>query len=478
MDCEQIRVQLNALVDGQLDAALRATVESHLSECADCRTARDTLQSLDGVLSQALRPIGRQSTAVADRAVARWQAEQPVARPMRFEMRDSARFLAAAAAGFLVAAMLFGQRPHPKPPVIGPSVAETSIVASDQTKPAVARVVLATGPLLFKADAASDWETVPQSQIPNFACPSDSCLRTEAAALCELVTPDGGLVRLNEKTEIALPAADEIALVGGQLWCQSAKDSPLRMTAAKPAAAETTWTCATESESLASLPPDGAFRILAVSGVVDVATEGGQQSLTSGMSCTPTDGELSVRQSSDEFLLASRWMQPLMTREGHANPELTRRVDAMLARIGRAKVSFLLEQDLRNLGEYGALPMLRYVQTAKADAERDRRQTAMRILSDTAPIWMVPDLIALLEDGDAQIRSSAAGALVRLTRETQGLTAEDWQSDRSRWSAGVTGWQAWWTQNSVSCSLPPAGVPSRINTTPSSESAPLLKARN
>ncbi|MDZ4688392.1 MAG: zf-HC2 domain-containing protein [Planctomycetaceae bacterium] len=478
MDCEQIREQLNALVDGQLDAALRAGVESHLSECADCRTARDTLESLDGVLVQALGAVRRQSTAVADRAVARWQAELPVARPSRFEMRDAARSLAAAAVGFLLAALLFGQRPRPQQPVIGPTVTETPIAASEPTKPTVARVVLATGPLFFKPNAASDWETVPQSRIANFTCPSESGLRTEAATLCELVTPDGGHVRLNEKTEIALPSVDEIALVGGQLWCQSVKGSPLRMTAAQPAATETTWTCATESESLASLPPDGAFRILAVSGVVDVATERGQQSLTSGMACSPTAGELSVRQSSDEFLLASRWMQPLMTREGHNSPELSRRVDALLARIGRAKVSFLFEQDLRNLGEYGALPLLRYVQTAKADAERERRQTAMQILSDTAPIWMVPDLIALLEDADAFIRSSAAGALTRLTRETQGLTAEDWQSDRSRWAAGITGWQAWWTQHSVSCPLPPAGVPPRDNATPSPNSSPLLKARN
>jgi hypothetical protein len=292
--------------------------------------------------------------------------------------------------------------------------------------------------------------------------------------LCELSTPDGGQVRLNEKTEVCWPADDEIALVGGQLWCQSPQDHPLRMTAAASAKPETSWTCATGSESLASVSEEGSFRILAVGGAVDVTAGGTLHALTAGMVCASTAGEVSVRQSSEEYLLASRWMQPLITREGHDSPELTRRVDAMLARIGRAKISFLLEQDLRNLGEYGALPLLRFVQTANGEADRDRRQTAMRILADIAPIWMTPDLIALLEDADPNIRSAAATALTRLTRETQGLTTEDWRGDRTRWATGVAGWRTWWSHNSTSCTLPPSGVPTRGVM----ESPELLKARN
>jgi hypothetical protein len=295
-------------------------------------------------------------------------------------------------------------------------------------------------------------------------------LRTEAAAVCELSTADGCQVRLNEKTEVAWPAKDELQLIDGQIWCQTPIETSLRMTTAQ----ETQWTCTSGSESLASVSGTGSVRVLAVSGEVDVTAQGTRHPLRSGMTCVSANEEVSVRPSSEDFLLASRWMQPLLTREGHDNAELGRRVNAMLSQIGRTKNSFLLEQDLRNLGEYGALPLLRFVQTADAETERDRRQTAIRILTDTAPIWMVPDLIALLEDADPHIRGSAATALARLTRETQGLTADDWRGDRSRWAAGVSSWREWWTHHSVSCAPPPAGVSRQQD----AAQPGLIKARN
>lgn len=78
----------------------------------------------------------------------------------------------------------------------------------------------------------------------------------------------------------------------------------------------------------------------------------------------------------------------------------------------------------------------------------------MRILKDVAPIWMLPELIALLEDDDPAVRSNAAQALTRLTGETQGFEFNVWQSDRSQWSGGVLAWNEWWRQHRLSCSPP------------------------
>src|SRR5690606_40114537 len=155
---------------------------------------------------------------------------------------------------------------------------------------------------------------------------------------------------------------------------------------------------------------------------------------------------------------AERWMQPLLTLGGHGNPELLQRVDALLARIGRTKLAYLYEQDLRNLGEYGALPLLRFVQSEASPQEPDRRHTAMDILADTAPIWMVPDLVALLEDDDPAIRVASARGLARLTGTDQGKAPEKWAADPTELTAAVSQWRQWWQQHRFACPTPPAGI--------------------
>jgi hypothetical protein len=477
-DCSHTREQFGALIDGELTADEQTLVEAHVRVCADCRAALETLESLHGQLTATLQPLRERASAVADRALARWETVPAASPPRPVTAGGLGRYLAAAAAGFLLAAILFNMPPVSRQTVTVPAPAVDSAVDGSATESVAARVVLATGPLQFQAAPTEDWQTIPVEHLANFACPSDSRVRTESAALCELVTPRGDQLRLNEQTEIALSSQDAIELVGGQLWCRTSPDKSLRLTAVDGHQAETAWTCLPGSESLATKGTAGDVRILAVTGVVEVDAQGMRHSLPAGFSCRSTEIDVIARSSADEFLVASRWMQPLLTRAGHDNPELTRRVDDLLARIGRAKLSFLYEQELRNLGEYGTLPLLRYVQGATSNTDRGRRQTAMRIVADTAPIWMAPDLIALLEDADPEVRSLAAEGLARLTRETHGLSPDDWRGDRERWQPGVASWQAWWARHGTSCSLPPAGVSPNVREQPSTIPPDLLKVRN
>jgi hypothetical protein len=118
----------------------------------------------------------------------------------------------------------------------------------------------------------------------------------------------------------------------------------------------------------------------------------------------------------------------------------------------------LYEQDLRNLGEYAALPLLRFVQSQASQQDIERRHKAVSILADTAPIWMVPDLISLLEDDDAALRIAAARGLTRLTGTDQGIAVELWEGDPVERTAAISQWRQWWQHHRLACPAPPADL--------------------
>jgi anti-sigma factor RsiW len=50
MECEEIRQQLSAYHDGELDAGESDEVQDHLRLCADCARYRDDLEEIDSLL--------------------------------------------------------------------------------------------------------------------------------------------------------------------------------------------------------------------------------------------------------------------------------------------------------------------------------------------------------------------------------------------------------------------------------------------
>jgi hypothetical protein len=93
------------------------------------------------------------------------------------------------------------------------------------------------------------------------------------------------------------------------------------------------------------------------------------------------------------------------------------------------------------------LLLLRFVQSPQSREEPKRRQTVMRLSSDLAPSWTVPDLIALLADEDAEMRVFVATALQRLTCLDQGRPPTPWQDDLEKCAATLERWQKCWTNN-------------------------------
>jgi HEAT repeat protein len=144
-------------------------------------------------------------------------------------------------------------------------------------------------------------------------------------------------------------------------------------------------------------------------------------------------------------LLATRWIHPLLIQKGAQDPELKNRVDAMLARIGQTKLSSLYESEIRSLGAYCVLPLIRYLESPQSQADPARRQTAARIIADLATTWAIGDLIGLLKSEDGIVRRHAAAALQRLTEETHGTTPEQWQENLH--PETLEAWKAWWSEN-------------------------------
>jgi ferric-dicitrate binding protein FerR (iron transport regulator) len=481
MDCEQVLQQLSGLLDGALDQESVVLVEAHVAGCEMCRAQKESLTALDASLNRVFVAERSAADRVAAGVLARLSGAdpgngtpQPTGRPAASWQRVLG-YLIAAAAGFLLAVVWF--QPWQRPAIVDGLIAIDHVAGVDDVEgpssgehapapalEAVAHLVHTTGPIAYRPTSVSEWEQLDAAQLPVFGCPSDSSVRTAAGALAELKTPSGSRIRLNESSEVSFVSDEELELKQGQIWCRAAGDSPLRVVTSQGSAAPQTsdqiWTlaCPTSSEIVTSCSPVQPLQVVSAAGHVEVSAYGQQQTLSAGTFATLTNGGLEIRQSEPDLVEAQRWMQPLLTLGGHGNPELVQRVDALLARLGRTKLAYLYEQDLRNLGEYGALPLLRFVESAASRQEPERRHKAVGILADTAPIWMVPDLIALLEDDDPALRIAAARGLTRLTGTDHGLSPELWEGDPVERTAAVSQWRQWWQQHRSACPAPPANV--------------------
>jgi hypothetical protein len=135
-----------------------------------------------------------------------------------------------------------------------------------------------------------------------------------------------------------------------------------------------------------------------------------------------------------------RWMLPLMANNA---TEVEAFTQSVLAGVGGAKVGAFYESDLVQLGEPGAVPLLAFLKSTAADDRVEARQTAARVLSQTAGSSMTNDLIELLEDADPQVRVSIASALLRLTGEDQGIPPELWRDDLSELQPALSAWRQW-----------------------------------
>lgn len=432
MNCDEVRSQLSAWLDGEQDGDASAQTEAHLAACADCAAVLQELVRQEAKL----RRLFAADRAAADRLADRVLAEPSVAlRSFGFPLwRQALTAVFALAAGFLLALLL----PRPTPP----------LAASSAPTPAGAELVLATGAI--EVGDARGWRELAAGQTAPIGC----SLRTPEKVACELKFPQGAEIRLAGGTEVQLISAQQIKLAQGQLWSNvNASSQPFEVLGknARVAAKRSRFDFAER--------PDGAT-VTALEGSAQWSAGGRTAELAAGHRLRVADGKAETdRLSLDEMVHAESWLNELLRRKGPNDPELKQRVECLFAQIGQSKMDYLREDELRILGESCVLPLLRYVQGPESQGNPEKRRLACRLVADLAPTWAIGDLIGLLEDPDPKVKSSAAAGLKRLTGQTQGLEPPQWSSaSPEACGAAQDGWRQWWQRNQFRCPSSPDEV--------------------
>jgi hypothetical protein len=476
--CLDIQSHLSTWLDGELAGDVSEVVRDHLAECSECRAFAEALQQLDTTFEK--------SAAIHNEAVARIAvnvlssiANDRTSGPevlkdahhtplksdvLRPDTPQRARPLAesvtpflipfvTAAAGFLLAWMIFAPSSHAvvtneePPPAINVQEPEPPPV-----EPSVARLVAATGSVECRPPGQADWSVL--SEKTSARCSRGTKVRTAAGVRCELETEDHCTIRLNEGTELAIRSPREIELCSGEVWCRSTSDVELQVVAvsrqhvASSAKLPFCFTCPANGSLMSEVDPQGRCRIQSATGDVDVSLGETKRRLKRGEIARFDKGQLIIEPHHADSLLATSWMQPLLVLKGHDSPELGDRVNRLLANLGRSKLDNLYEDEIRSMGDYAVLPLLRFVQSESSREAPNQRHRAMSIVADMAPAWLIGDLIELLADTEPAVRIQAAVALERLTRLSQGREPAQWSAPLPERNESLERWRIWWKENS------------------------------
>jgi ferric-dicitrate binding protein FerR (iron transport regulator) len=432
MDCAQVQELLNAFVDVELPFDENARIEAHLESCADCQHLQQALLNQDAGLREAVASSRLAAQAIAER----------VNSEIRNQSRNGAwprltSLLLAAAAGFLIAVGVF--QPWRQRGV------DTPIVQIDpppgEPKNPLALVV-AKEPVEILLPGTTTWQTRKAGEALQFGCP----IRTKPDSRCEIQTSDSSEIRLNGGTELSFQSARQIQLTTGQIMARVARD----LTPFQVAVAATTITALGTEFDIYCKPTETTLLVL--EGSTSVAGKDSEQVVNTGEFAKIVGGKVSEKEQVDPMLmmLTTRWVNEILVLKGRDNPELTRKIDDILAQLGRLKGDFMGEQEIRSLGDRCVLPLTRYLQSPSClDASQtNKRVMAARILSDLAQSWSIPDLIDLLGHSDSEVRVRAAKALERLTGVNQGEQTENWRRNPpARLEAARARWKDWWRRH-------------------------------
>jgi hypothetical protein len=483
MNCSQAQELISAAIDGQASADDRAALEAHLALCASCEEQWTAAREVDSDLRRLFAGRRTATAALAERVArqigdglaagsANVVPDAAVRTSGQISLRQLAGWLAAMAAGFLIAVAVF--QPWKSPPIAEgrPSAQGNSSVEAAKSQAVgpsrkaevespIARLVVATGDVSIRSAPHDDWSAASCSS--GASCANGATVRTEPGVRCELRTADECVIRMNDDSELTLRSPRSLELHKGQVWCSAPEDVAMEVYTSVPADSSPcgrgapavkvpenlswSFTCPSNASLISAVTGRGDIRLTAAHGEVQLRAGDAKRRLPRGDTVTIQGGEFKLLPHQEDALLAATWIDALLVKKGHADPELEVRVNGLLAAIGHAKASMLYEQELRGLGEHCVLPLLRYVQSDVKPEERSQRQMAMRIVADLAPAWAVGDLIPLLADGDAEVRFHAAAALRRLTGHDHGREPRSWRNPWTDCTPTFAAWKVWWQAN-------------------------------
>ncbi len=398
------------------------------------------MREQDAELRRAFAPLRDKALSVSSYVEGRLPGlERPRVRLAAGRLR-LLQLSAAAAAGFLMAVAVF----QPWRSIEAPrTVSDADRAAISSPSMEAARLEVAAGAVEILPPGTDTWTGLARGD----SIARGSRVRTSAVSRCELSTSDGSTVRLNRGTVLAVRDQREFELEHGQVWANVVRGE-LRFRVAVPAARTAVTALGTRFDVLAEL--DEAL-VTVVEGSTRVDGLGPDNVLVEGEVARVVDGRLAERRRTDDLVLATRWVHELLVLKDRDDAELSARVGELFAQIGKTKVSLLLEDEIRSLGDHCVLPLRSYLlSTDSRDARdaREKRALAARILADVTQPWFIPDLIDLLEDGDGEVRYHAARGLERLTQRDQGASAEAWRDgSESARELALARWETWWEEN-------------------------------
>ena len=464
MNCDDATELLAARIAVEIEDECHRQLAAHLAGCADCRATELAWQRDDRLLNR-MSGEGRTSADyIADVVIGQLpeQTEDVPAKTRRSVSRRKQNqnwqsLVLATAVGFLVAAVFFKTRagnaiitqsdslPQTQP---GPSTAAQQGSAAFAAP--LASLVTVTGPIQCRPSGSSDWMSVIDASA--FRCESATEVQTSASSQCEIITDAGCILRLNSNTKLTIESGQRVKIARGQLWCRSEADSQLEVVADASDNSDVsdplpTYRCDARGCCLVAVD-ENAVQLHAAAGKITLITPEGDRSVVPGQPVRVTrDGVVVQHQQIPNALLAAGWMDALLMRKRPDDPDLILRVNALLARIGQTKASYLHERELRGLGEHCVLPLTRFVQSDISVTTPQRRVMAMRVLADSSPSWNIRDLIGLLSDHNPDVRVLAATALHRLTGESFGRPSHDWSIQIPKDDAVRERWTQWWDEN-------------------------------
>lgn len=453
MNCQQSENLLSARLDGELAPEDAAPLQAHLDTCAACQSLAATMKEQDAQLRRGFAPRRIAAASfelkVPDTFNSR-QTEREIKVPVTFSWNWLPLGLAAAA-GFLLAILIF--RPWQKPPQVQTAIARLSSTTQIPltTQPgsifSCGQLALATGKVEICPSNSSTWRPMETGG----AVPIDARVRTGDGIRCEFQMADGSIVRLNQDSELRFAGSRHLELSSGQVWSGVAQNKTPFTVSADPTtitADSTRFDVSKSPEKTSLVVFDGAARVKMI---------GTDLRVTSGQEMEVVAGRASQPRPVPDLSLAAQWIDELLMLKGRDNPELTQRIDDLLARLGEDKMQYLHEEEIRGLGDHCVLPLTRYIQSDRSAREPARRRTAAEILSDCAQPWCVPYLIELLSDRDGDVRAAAGRALVRVSHYDIG-SDDQWRTapDSAR-AALIAQWQEWWARNKSH--IPGAAVP-------------------
>lgn len=433
INCQVCRASLCALIDNELSTLERELADKHLATCESCRLELNELWQVEIKLKSTVRlPVSLDSQKqqieqrLAEHSLVQHTSDSSENQNVnvlllprssdrsRWSHRWSLAIFALTAACLTV--MLV------QPNAQGPRKIDPTLV----TPVHAGMLVRATGPVELLSPELSRWQELPSDAVHQI-CIGDR-LRTGPSVLCEIETPDKGLVRIDASAEVIVDDSNQFHLVKGRAWCRSSVDKSIQwqMSAGefKPDSKQLALLTCPSSSELQCVRSDDNLRCDSNANnpaAAQLALGNFSCSVAPGESVSIDNAQLVQRDSKHEAM-AKIWQLPLLAIDAGPDSELVQVLRPILSSIGMTKARHMNENQLRSLGPLAAIPLLAYATTESEPNLIELRRRAVWLAADLADDRCIPWLRKLANDSDSQIASKASEKLTSLEHENQNPT--------------------------------------------------------